>query len=176
MDQVQIMNLNSNDDSGMVSINTNEQKLPEKNISNTINKDMDAATPLDEVMGLNDLSNAPLAQDPRMFSQQPQVQLQQAMAPQMQQMPVAGGQQPGGHTQTTTSTSNPMNLTNEQMEALIVGVVAVIAFSKPVQDKLSQMVPQFVGENGSRSVTGVAISGVVAAIVFYFGRKMIMKN
>ena len=176
MDQVQVMNLSSSDDSGMVSINQNEQKIPEKNMPIHNNKDMDAATPLDEVMGLNDLSNAPLAQDPRMFSQQPQVQLQQAMAPQMQQMPVAGGQQPGGQAQASSGTKNPMNLTDEQMEALIVGAVAVIAFSKPVQDKLSQMVPQFVGENGSRSAAGVAVSGAVAAVVFYFGRKMIMKN
>ena len=137
---------------------------------------MDAATPLDEVMGLNDLSNAPLAQDPRMFQQQPQVQLQQAMTPQMHQMPVAGGQQPGGQAQVTTSTNNPINLTDEQMEALIVGVVAIIAFSKPVQEKLTQMVPQFVGENGSRSTVGVAISGIVATVIFYFGRKMVMKN
>ena len=176
MDQVQVMNLSSSDDSGIVPINNNEQKLPEKNMPINNNKDMDAATPLDEVMGLNDLSNAPLAQDPRMVQQQPHVQLQQAMAPQMQQMPVAGGQQPGGQAQATTSTKNPMNLTDEQMEALIVGVVAIIAFSKPVQEKLSQMVPQFVGENGSRSTVGVAISGVVAAIIFYFGRKMVMKN
>jgi len=176
MDQVQVMNLSSSDDSGMVSINQNEQKIPEKNMPIHNNKDMDAATPLDEVMGLNDLSNAPLAQDPRMFSQQPQVQLQQAMAPQMQQMPVAGGQQPGGQAQAPSGSKNPMNLTDEQMEALIVGAVAVIAFSKPVQDKLSQMVPQFVGENGSRSAAGVAVSGAVAAVVFYFGRKMIMKN
>ena len=176
MDQVQVMNLSSSDDSGMVSINQTEQKIPEKNMPINNNKDMDAATPLDEVMGLNDLSNAPLAQDPRMISQQPQVQLQQAMAPQMQQMPVAGGQVPGGHDQTTTSTKNPMNLTDEQMEALIVGVVAIIAFSSPVQEKLSRMIPQFVGENGSRSTTGLAISGIVATIIFYFGRKMVMKN
>lgn len=178
MDQVQIMNLSSTDDSGMVSIAQSqpvEQKIPEKNIPIN-NKDMDAATPLDEVMGLNDLSNAPLAQDPRMYQQQPQAQLQQAMAPQVHQMPVAGGQMPGGQAQSTTGTKNPMNLTDEQMEALIVGVVAVIAFSKPVQDKLSQMVPQFVGENGSRSTAGVAISGIVAAVIFYFGRKMVMKN
>lgn len=176
MDQVQIMNLSSSDDSGMVPINnSSEQKLPENNMSNNINKDMDAATPLEDVMGFNDLSGAPQSQDPRMISQQPQVQLQQAMAPQMQQMPVGSGQQPAGQTQ-PASTKNPMNLTDDQMEALIVGVVSAIAFSKPVQDKLSQVVPQFMGENGSRSTAGVAISGVVAAVVFYFGRKMVMKN
>ena len=176
MDQVQVMNLSSSDDDGIVQLNSTEKNMHEKNMSMNINKDMDAATPLDEVMGLNDLSNAPLAQDPRMMPQQHHVQLQQAMAPQMQHMPVSGGQVPGGQTQTTTNTKNPMNLTDEQLEALVVGVVAVIAFSKPVQEKLSQMVPQFVGDNGSRSTAGVAISGAVAAVIFYFGRKIVMKN
>ena len=169
MDSVQTMDLVGTD-SGMVPLNNNTEKqpapVPEVNKISDNNKEeeMDSATPLDEVMGLNDMSNAPLPQDPRMVPQQqamPQQPVQQAQSqPQNVNLP----------------SKNPMNLTDDQMEALFVGVVAVIAFSKPVQEKLAQMIPQFTAENGSRSTVGIAISGLVAALVYFFGRRFVMKN
>lgn len=73
------------------------------------------------------------------------------------------------------NSSNPMNLTDEQMEALFAGVVAAIAFSDPVQAKL-QGLPNFLAATGERSMTGLLISGLVAAIIFYFARSFVLKH
>lgn len=67
--------------------------------------------------------------------------------------------------------TNPMNLTDEQMEALLVGIVTVIATSKPVQEKLMGMIPQMNGESGT---TSMLVTGIVAAVIFYFGKRFVM--
>jgi hypothetical protein len=58
----------------------------------------------------------------------------------------------------------------------LAGVAAVIAFSKPVQEKLSTMVPKFLSESGEMSATGMVVTALVAAIVFYFSRQFIDKQ
>ena len=68
---------------------------------------------------------------------------------------------------------NPFGLTDEQFMAAIAGVAAVIAFSKPVQGKLGEMVPKFLGESGDLSLTGMVVSALVAAIVFYFAKQFL---
>jgi hypothetical protein len=68
--------------------------------------------------------------------------------------------------------ANPMNLTDEQMEALLAGLVATIAFSRPVQDKLGSMIPQVAAEPGS--ATSMVTMGLVATIIFYFGKRVVM--
>ena len=170
MENVATMNLSITDDSGMVPLSQPgppppaENKQEEKNIS--INKEtMDSATPIDEVMGVYDV---PVAQDPRMA---PQMSVSQA-----QQLPVAPTQQPAGAATPQQTSKNPLNLTDEQMEALIVGVVAVVAFSKPVQEKLAQMIPQFMNESGSRSTVGMVLSGLVAALVYFFTQRFVLKR
>jgi len=70
---------------------------------------------------------------------------------------------------------NPMNLTDEQYNAAIVGIVCVIAFSDPVQNKLANLIPQFVNDSGSRSSTGMAITGASAALIYYFGTRIIKR-
>lgn len=140
----------------------------EKNINNINNKQntqMDS-TPLADIMPVNEvMMEPPQAQDPRMV---------QAAAPQvmMQPQPQAQSQTPPAQAQK----QNPLNLTDEQMEALFVGVCAIIAFSKPVQDKLANFVPQFVGDDGARSTAGMAMTGLVAALVFYFGQRMVFQR
>jgi len=71
------------------------------------------------------------------------------------------------------SSKNPFGLTDEQWYAALAGVAAVIAYSKPVQGKLSTMVPKFLGENGEISMTGMAVTALIAAIVFYFARQFL---
>jgi hypothetical protein len=71
------------------------------------------------------------------------------------------------------SSKNPFGLTDEQYYAALAGVAAVIAYSKPVQGKLSTMVPKFLGENGEMSMTGMAVTALIAAIVFYFARQFL---
>ncbi len=69
---------------------------------------------------------------------------------------------------------NPFGLQDEQYQALLAGVAAVIAFSKPVQNKLGDMVPKFHGPSGDISLTGLAVTALVAAIVFYMAKKYLV--
>jgi len=71
------------------------------------------------------------------------------------------------------SSKNPFGLTDEQWYAALAGVAAIIAYSKPVQGKLSTMVPKFLGENGEMSITGMAVTALIAAVVFYFARQFL---
>lgn len=89
-----------------------------------------------------------------------------------QQQPIPNGYQ----VQAKAASKNPMNLTDEQMEALLAGVVAVIAFSSMVQGKLSTSIPQFLGADGQRSTVGLAITAVLAAAIFYFGKRFVIKE
>jgi len=62
------------------------------------------------------------------------------------------------------------------MTALFVAACTALAVSKPVQDKLVTSVPKFLNEQGSRSAVGLAATGVVAAVVFYFGKNYVITN
>ena len=62
---------------------------------------------------------------------------------------------------------NPFGLTDEQLQAAIAGLAAVIAFSKPVQDKLADLVPKFLSEAGNLTTTGMVVSALVAAVAYY---------
>ena len=68
---------------------------------------------------------------------------------------------------------NPFGLTDDQFLAALAGVAGVIAFSKPVQGKLSTMVPKFLGESGEVSTTGLAVTALLAAIIFYFAKQFL---
>jgi hypothetical protein len=70
---------------------------------------------------------------------------------------------------------NPFGLTDEQFQAAMAGVVAVVAFSKPVQTRLTTMVPKFLTETGDMSVTGMAVTALVAALIYYFAKQYLMK-
>lgn len=133
------------------------------NINNKQNTTMDA-TPLADIMGSPEVMDQPpqmmVAQDPRMMAPV------QAPAP----APAAQQQTP------QQAKTNPLNLTDEQMQALFVGVCAIIAFSKPVQDKLANFIPQFVTDDGHRSTAGMVVTGLVAALVFYFGQRMVLNK
>ena len=67
----------------------------------------------------------------------------------------------------------PMNMTPEQMEALLAGVAAVIAFAKPVQEKLTGFIPQMLSSSGEASNIGLLVTALVAALIFYFGRRFV---
>jgi hypothetical protein len=102
---------------------------------------------------------------------------------QMMQDEVQGSpyeQAPPQKQQRTKSSSgaskNPFGLTDEQYYAALAGVAAVIAYSKPVQGKLSTMVPKFLGENGEMSMTGMAVTALIAAVIFYFARQFLSER
>ena len=123
------------------------------------------STPLSDIM----TSQEVMDQQPMMAPPQSTMMAQQAamMAPQPQ-VPAQAPPQP-------MPSKNPFNLTDEQMQALVVAVCAAIAFSEPVQAKLSSTIPQFLAESGNRSMAGLLVSGLVAAVLFYFGQRTVMK-
>jgi hypothetical protein len=104
--------------------------------------------------------------DPRfMMAQQPMYSQQQQPMPQ-------GYQQQ----KSAVASKNPMNLTDEQVEALLAGVVALIAFSGFAQDKLSTMIPKFLNEAGKQSTIGMLVTVLLAAALFYFGKRFVIKD
>jgi len=131
------------------------QKVPEKNIDKQqITMD---STPISDVMGPADA----------MMDQQQYAQPQMmAPAAAVVSKPTAAG---AGHNK------NPFNITDEQYQALIAGVCAILAFSNPVQEKLLSAVPQFMVDGG-RSTSGLIATGLIAALIFYFAQRLFMKQ
>lgn len=69
----------------------------------------------------------------------------------------------------------PLNLKKEQVEALIAGLAGVIGFSDIVQNKVIDMIPQSLNEAGKLTLTGLGITAVIIAVIFYFLRQFILK-
>jgi hypothetical protein len=105
--------------------------------------------------------------DPRMQGVMPQMVAPQAGAPTAASFAMQQQQQQAPEKQ------NPMGLSDDQMTALLVAACAAAAVSKPVQDRLVTSVPKFLNEQGSRSAVGLAATGAVAAVLFYFGKNYI---
>jgi len=171
-DSVTTMNLSDNGD-GMVNINPTtsfvKENKPEKNIRE--NKEAMDSTPISDIMIDNGNMNDFGMMDHPMMNQQPRMQ---GVMPQMVAAQPQGAYQQ--QTKEATSNKNPLNLTDDQMMALFVGVCAAIAVSKPVQDKLVTSVPKFLNEQGSRSMVGLASTGLVAAAIFYMTQNYILKD
>ena len=141
--------------------------VPESNNNLDNNKeDMGVdSTPISDVMPPDEMPPMP------MQGQAPAVM--QMMAPQQVQMPHA--QQQAAPASPTAGSKNPMNLTDEQMQALVAAASALLAFSAPVQEKLGSMVPNFLTEGGDRSTTGLLVTAVLVALAFYFGQRFAMR-
>jgi|TARA_B100001142_G_scaffold125016_1_gene126860 hypothetical protein len=159
--QVNTLNLSDNGD-GMVPINTNPttsfvNNHPENNIQG--NKETMDSTPINDIM-----------MEPPMMTDEPKMQ---GMMPQMTAPQPQGSYAPPAETK--VESKNPLNLTDDQMTAAIVAACTALAISKPVQDKLATSIPKFLNEQGGRSMVGLASTGVVAAVVFYFVKDYIVK-
>lgn len=73
--------------------------------------------------------------------------------------------------------NNPMGLTDEQYTAVIAGLCGIAAFSKPVQEKLIDMIPSMLKEGtDDLSVTGMAVMALVVAALFYFAKRALMQS
>jgi len=89
-------------------------------------------------------------------------------------MPTMGNKKTSRKEEKKGESKHPFGLTDEQFFAALAGVSAVIAFSKPVQSRLSTMVPRFMAEgSGDLSMTGMLATALVAALVFYFARQVL---
>jgi len=159
-DQVNTMNL-ADDGEGMVPLNDNPSVafIPEKNMSESKETTTMDSTPINDIM-----------MEPPMMMDEPKMQ---GMMPQMT------APQPQGAYATPQAPQpekkNPLNLTDEQLTALVVAACTAIAVSKPVQDRLATSIPKFLNEQGGRSMIGLAATGAVAAIVFYLAKDYIVK-
>lgn len=71
------------------------------------------------------------------------------------------------------SSKNPFGLTDDQLNAAIAGIAAVAAFSKPVQNKLADLIPKFMSDAGDLSATGMLATAFFAAVVFFILHKFI---
>tara|TARA_R110001606_G_scaffold25571_2_gene83064 strand:- start:1124 stop:1624 length:501 start_codon:yes stop_codon:yes gene_type:complete len=161
--QVHTMNL-SDDGEGMVPLHDNPstsfmQNGGEKNISQSKETTMDS-TPINDIM-----------MEPPMMTDEPRMQ---GMMPQMT-APQPQAAYPTPQAPTQPEKKNPLNLTDEQLTALVVAVCAAAAVSKPIQDRLATSIPKFLNEQGGRSVVGLAATGAVAAIIFYITKDYIVK-
>jgi len=130
---------------------------PEKNVSQS--KETMDSTPINDIM-----------MEPPMMTDEPKMQ---GMMPQMTAPQPQGSYAPPAETK--VESKNPLNLTDDQMTAAIVAACTALAISKPVQDKLATSIPKFLNEQGGRSMVGLASTGVVAAVVFYFVKDYIVK-
>jgi hypothetical protein len=66
---------------------------------------------------------------------------------------------------------NPFGLTDEQLNAAIAGIAAVAAFSKPIQNKLADMIPKYMSDSGNLSATGMLATAFIAAVIFFLIHK-----
>ena len=73
----------------------------------------------------------------------------------------------------SSSSKNPFGLTDEQLNAAIAGIAAVAAFSKPVQNKLADLIPKFMSDAGDLSATGMLATAFIAAVVFFILHKFV---
>jgi hypothetical protein len=159
-EQVNTMNL-ADDGEGMVPLNDNPSVAftPEKNVSQSKETTMDS-TPINDIM-----------MEPPMMTDEPRMQ---GMMPQMT-APHPQGAYPSPQAPPQPEKKNPLNLTDEQMTALVVAACTALAVSKPVQDRLATSIPKFLNEQGGRSMVGLATTGAVAAVIFYIAKDYIVK-
>jgi hypothetical protein len=151
--------LNDNPTTSFISNEREALQQPEKNVSQ--NKQTMDSTPINDIM-----------MEPPMMTDEPRMQ---GMMPQMTAPQPQGSYAMPQQEQKAPESKNPFNLTDDQMIALVAGAAAALAVSKPVQDKLVTSIPKFLNEQGSRSMVGLASTGLVAAIVFYISKDYFVK-
>ena len=158
-EHVNTMNL-ADDGEGMVPLQDNPSVAftPEKNMGQS--KETMDSTPINDIM-----------MEPPMMTDEPRMQ---GMMPQMT-APQPQGAYPTPQAPPKPENKNPLNMTDEQLTALVVAACTAAAISKPVQDRLATSIPKFLNEQGGRSMVGLASTGVVAAIIFYFVKDYIVK-
>jgi len=71
----------------------------------------------------------------------------------------------------SSSSKNPFGLTDEQLNAAIAGIAAVAAFSKPIQNKLADLIPKYMSDTGNLSATGMLATAFIAAVIFFIIHK-----
>lgn len=145
--------------------------VPKNNLApqQTTTEMMDS-TPISELM-LNGEDQSGIL-NPPMIQGEPRMQSLMMQAPPQTQMGVSNQVPPK---EVKPEAKNAFGLTDDQILALLAAAAASAAVSKPVQDFLSQKVPKFVNEQGSRSMVGLASTGAVAGAIWYLLRGHVIK-
>jgi hypothetical protein len=73
----------------------------------------------------------------------------------------------------SSSSKNPFGLTDDQLNAALAGIAAVAAFSKPIQNKLADLIPKFMSDAGDLSATGMLATAFIAAVIFFIVHKFV---
>ena len=73
----------------------------------------------------------------------------------------------------SSSSKNPFGLTDDQLNAALAGIAAVAAFSKPIQNKLADLIPKFMSDAGDLSATGMLATAFIAAVIFFVVHKFV---
>ena len=68
-----------------------------------------------------------------------------------------------------SATKNPFGLTDDQLQAALAGLAAVIAFSKPVQEKIAEVLPQVMGQGMMSQAFMLALT----AVIFMLAKKFL---
>ena len=63
----------------------------------------------------------------------------------------------------------PFGLTPEQYMALLAGIAAVVATSKPIQEKVAQFMPNMI----EGSASAMAVTAALAALVFFLAHRFL---
>lgn len=71
--------------------------------------------------------------------------------------------------QPQTGRKIPFGLTPEQYMAVLAGLAAVVATSKPIQEKVAQFMPNLV----EGSVSAMAVTAALAALVFFLAHRFL---
>lgn len=109
------------------------------------------ATPLDAVM------DAPAA---------PEEQFPPSIAPSMAVAPVAAPRQ-------SSAAALPLDLTPDQMDALVAGLVAALLTSDMVQGKIAEIVPSAFSVDGGMTMTGTVVVAAAGAAAFMLARRAV---
>ena len=192
MTSIETLDFSSGGNSNMVSLENPENKNPtapvpqpghkdnansgydmqrEKTQDNNIDKEqmMELSTPLNEVM---DIQADPMQQQAQMqmMQQQPQQQMFPAGPdPSMYQQEPQQQQE----TPQAPKKANIGNLTDEQLDALLVGLAAAVAFSPQLQEKMVQFIPSLFNEAGVRTMGGTVATGVIAGGLFLLAKRVL---
>jgi hypothetical protein len=70
----------------------------------------------------------------------------------------------------------PLGLNKIQFESLLAGVAAAVVASGPVQDKIVDMIPSFMNDTGRVSGSGLAVTVLIVAILFYILKQFVVKS
>lgn len=130
---------------------------------------MELSTPLNEVMDQQVMA-------PPVAPQAPAQQMQLQLPPQQMSLDTMVGPQPQAPPQPQQESKNPGGLTDEQMDALLAGLVAGVAFSPQFKEMLARYVPSLFDESGARTVGGMAATALVAAALFLLVKRFVLKR